>query len=186
MKVIRLSQVTDTKNLKSRPDGSLQNRLMEKLDDMRRATKRIKETPSKGPHMDTQLFPRKRIAKVDSLLVLSFKEAPEARDSYWEVRQAGQMERLTLAELFPSGEYDISEVRSGRFGDALGDYLENGQGSLSEMCSELRSDAGTHGDVKMVSSSLFQLSPEDREEIACDSVPLNDLQKGLRDMVAGG
>lgn len=100
------------------------------------------------------------------------RRAPES-DSSWVLGLPGGTIEVSIGDLFPDGEYDISSVGSRRFGLALVDRLN------VENASEALSDLVNGRSPVPISESC------DVVDVVCNFVPLNSQEQKMRDEARG-
>lgn len=178
---MKLSQITTKDNIAFN-SKTPQQKIMEELDEMCKQARKIKNrkkkqksygqkpgAPSSG-HLDTQLFPP-RSMKAEA----QTKIKATLRNNLWTISDGVEEVTLSVEELFPSREYDVSQVKSGDFGVALALRLTNGK--LEEEAKKLISE----NFQETYDISETEVEENKITEIVCDVIPLNDYQKNIRD-----
>jgi hypothetical protein len=103
-----------------------------------------------------------------------FKANQEEDKSTWTVNTHEGELTVSIAELFPSGKYDVHEVRSKEFGESLIKRLENNAESvLMYLLSNNR--------TMNVSDALPSIDDKQAFIIVGEFVPLNDAEREFRD-----
>ena len=171
-----------------------QKSLMAVLDEMREQGKKLRETDLRrhnGKHsgyLDTQLFPdwpnKKRKHDVKSASKNGVKRNIKGvfQHNQWSITDGTTKISLDVEnDLFPSKEYDISEVKSESFGRALVARLT--QGDLYEEAKKLV-DENKQKAYEISMHDVSDINEQKVLEIVCDVIPLNDYQKNIRDGIA--
>ena len=188
---MKLSQVT-TKDNNVFDSTTPQQKIMADLDWMSKMARKIKNKKKKkkkprsygqspdGPssgHLDTQLFPpRKMKAEASKKAKATFFKREIEKQSYWVVQYDGKEARLTIGELFPSGLYDVKEIKSKEFGIAL--ILRLSKGELLEESLKLMRENG----LQFTEISVEDVKDNDKTiSLISYAIPLNDYQKTIRD-----
>jgi hypothetical protein len=103
-----------------------------------------------------------------------FKSEQEEADSTWTVKTAEGTFTVAIADLFPSGRYDVHEIRSKAFGESLAKRLE---GNADAVLKYLLSNNRTIN----VSDALEVIDDNKAAIIIGEFVPLNDSEREFRD-----
>ena len=179
---MKISQVTSKENLKS---NLPQAKIMEDLDRMSKEARKIKEKKKKNKavgHLDTQLFPewwKKHPMKAEAsnkARAAFFENKQDSLQSYWNISFNQQEVSLKIGDLFPSGQYDIHQIKDKDFG--IGLILRLTAGDLVEESDKLTKENTTdYHDI-----SLEDFADEEKiNNIISNAIPLNDYQKNIRD-----
>lgn len=189
MRIIPTSQVSSKREVRTTPgsDGKLHKAVIKVLDEMSETAKRIsdKRKPYIPGKPSGRLIPDYPIRCMDvtasSEATAMFFEEDDASESFWVVSRSGERVKLTLQELFPSGEYDISQVRSDGFGESL-EVRMSGKPLIEakkELLAENESSVGVSSPVTLVS----EIGEETKNDAVCNWIPLNDFEKDLSDLL---
>lgn len=178
---MKLSQVTTNDNI-AFDSKTPQQKIMGDLDEMCKQARKVRNrkkkqrsygqkpgAPSSG-HLDTQLFPlRSMKAEAHTKIKATF------RNNSWTINDGVSEVTLSVEDLFPSKEYDVSQVKSEDFGVALALRLTNGK--LEEEAKKLISE----NNQETYDIAATEIGEDKTNEIVCDAIPLNDYQKNIRD-----
>lgn len=108
------------------------------------------------------------------MLKAVFKVSEEEDKSTWTVNTPEGQLTVSIAELFPSGKYDVHEIRSKEFGVSLIKRLENNAESvLMYLLSNNR--------TLNVSDAMNTIDDKQALTIVGEFVPLNDAEREFRD-----
>ena len=107
-----------------------------------------------------------------------FRSSQEEAESTWTVDTADGTLTVSLAELFPSGKYDVHEVRSRAFGISLIKRLEGNPGAtLKQLIS--------NNSIINVAEALEVMDLERIPVVIGEFIPLNDAERQFRDELKG-
>ena len=112
-----------------------------------------------------------KIRKIASFRA-SFSEDEDEGGSTWTVSLPQGEYSFSISELFPSGEYDIHQVKSAEFGTALTERLRDSPDKISDM---LRRN------TRFINISELSTDPERTASLVSRFIPLNDSEKIMRD-----
>ena len=184
MRIISTSQISGEREIAVAPgsDGRLHKAIMKALDDMSETAKLIQNlrTPNILGNPGNQPISNSSVRMASLGSGSLFFEEDDASSSFWVITRLGERVRISLGELFPSGEYDIRQVRSDEFGGALEARMS--KKSLDEAKRDLL--ATNENQVAAMESVTLvgEISKDVRDRTVCDWIPLNDFEKNLSDL----
>jgi len=123
-----------------------------------------------------------KVRAIAMTLTASFSRRTPESDSSWVLGLPGGTIEVSIGDLFPDGEYDISSVGSKRFGLALIDRLnvENVSEALSSLVNSREAIPISSGEEFPYKSGAPELL-----DVVCNFVPLNSQEQKMRDEVRG-
>ena len=107
-----------------------------------------------------------------------FNANEDEAESTWTVDTDDGSHTVSISELFPSGKYDVHEVRSEAFGISL---LKRLEGNADSVLKYLLSNNRTIN----VSDALNTIDDKQAFIIVGEFVPLNDAEREFRDEMKG-
>jgi len=191
---VQTSQVTSKKPVRSVPgsDGRLQSAVIKALDEMAETAKKIRDKPKEyTPGKPSgRMAPDYSVRCVDVSITASavpevgalFFEEDDSSKSFWMISRDGERVKILVGDLFPSGKYDLRQVRSDDFARALESRIFGYGGTLEEAKRDLMSKNSI---VPSLDVSLEGVPSEPICVAVCDSVPLNDFEREITDILRG-
>ena len=186
MQIVQISQVTSKKNVRSIPgsDGRLQSAVMRALDEMEETGRKIhNETKPYAPGKPSgRMAPDYPIRCMDVSISASASSAPsigslffeedDASKSFWTVSRDGERVKITVGELFPSGKYDVNQIRSDDFGRALESRMLSHSGSLDEAKKDLTSKNSSNLVRTSTPTLISPYGPLKRTSFSSTKIPI--------------
>jgi len=124
-------------------------------------------------------------ASVSRAVDAKFVENSEASESGWFVGDETGGRLVTIGELFPSGKYDVVEVRSQEFGRQLAERVSASSLSVPLALDALSAENEARMDVNTLAVAVSKLAEDEgaANKMVCDVVPVNEIEQTIRDFV---